>query len=69
MALKTRQECIKTYCGEAAYKIKEIQKELNEFDGYDSLEFMEMKVSRAIEDLENVKDNVMLAYDELELDE
>lgn len=45
MALKTRRECIKTYCSEAAYKIKEIQKELNEFDGYDSLEFMEMKVS------------------------
>ena len=69
MALKTRQECIKTYCREAAYKIKEIQKELDEFDGYDSLEFMEMKVSRAIEDLENVKDNVMLAYDEIEFDE
>lgn len=68
MALKTRKECIKTYCGESAYKIKEIQKEMDEFDGYNSLEFMEMKVSRAIEDLENVKNNVMLAYDEIEED-
>lgn len=66
MALKTKQECIKTYCGEAAYKIKEIQKELEEFDGYNSLEFMEMKLSRAIEDLEIAKENVMKAYDELE---
>lgn len=66
MALKTKQECIKTYCSEAAYKIKEIQKELEEFDGYNSLEFMEMKLSRAIEDLEIAKENVMKAYDELE---
>lgn len=66
MTLKTKQECIKTYCGEAAYKIKEIQKELEEFDGYNSLEFMEMKLSRAIEDLEIAKENVMKAYDELE---
>lgn len=66
MALKTRQECIKTYCGEAAYKIKEIQKEMDEFDGYNSLEFMEMKIDRAIEDLTIAKENIMKAYDEIE---
>lgn len=66
MALKSKQDCIKTCCTTAAYKIKEIQKELEEFDGYNSLAFMEMKLSRAIEDLEIAKRIVMKAYDELE---
>lgn len=66
MALKPKQDCIKTCCITAAYKIKEIQKELEEFDGYNSLAFMEMKLSRAIEDLEIAKRIVMKAYDELE---
>ncbi len=66
MALKTKIECIKTYCGEAEYKIKEIKKEMEDFDGYNSLEFMEMKIDRAIEDLTIAKENIMKAYDEIE---
>lgn len=66
MALTTKIECIRTYCSEAEYKIKEIKKELDSFDGYASLELMEMKISRAIEDLELAKDNIMKAYDDIE---
>ena len=66
MALKSKQDSIKICCTTAAYKIKEIQNELEEFDGYNSLAFMEMKLSRAIEDLEIAKRIVMKAYDELE---
>ena len=66
MALKTRLECIETYCSETENKIKEIQKEINEFNGYGSLDFIETRINNAIEHLNVAKENVMKAYDEVE---
>lgn len=66
MALKTKLDCIKTYMGESKYFIKEIEEELKDFNGYDSLSIMETKLDRLMEAFEIAKTQVMNAYDELE---
>lgn len=65
MALETKLECIKSYCDEAEYKIKEIKKAMEEFDGYNSLEFMEVKLNNTIRDLEIAKSTIMKTYSEI----
>lgn len=66
MSLKSKQDQVKVYFGNIKAYMKEVEEELNSFATYSDLETIEVKIDRMIENIENAKQVVMMAYDELE---
>lgn len=67
MSIQTKLKTIDGYCDEIQTFMKDIKQEINDVDDqFDSLQFIELRISRAMETIENMLTTVLKAYDEIE---